>query len=194
MSDPVLHLVAGPNGAGKSTLYDEIIGPETHLEFVNADVIAAEGWAADPAGGAYEAAQVAASMRTELIEQCRSFATETVFSHASKVELVEQAVAAGYLVTLHVVMVPEDLAVARVANRVSVGGHAVPEEKVRQRYQRLWPLLASAIQLVDSAIVYDNSKAAQPLRVVSTWTRGRQLGQPDWPTWTPAPLRHAGLQ
>ncbi len=102
--------------------------------------------------------------------------------------------AAGYLVTLHVVMVPEDFAVARVVDRVSVGGHAVPEEKVRQRYQRLWRLVASAIRIVDSAIVYDNSKAAQPLRVVATWTTGRQLRQPEWPTWTPAPIRSARFQ
>jgi predicted ABC-type ATPase len=194
MTDPVLHVLAGPNGAGKSTLYDEIIGPETRLPFVNADVIAAEGWAADPAGGSYEAAQIAASRRAELIEQRRSFATETVFSHPSKVELVEEAVAAGYLVTLHVVMVPEELAVARVASRVSVGGHAVPEGKIRQRYERLWPLVASSIRIVDTAVVYDNSKAAQPLRVVATWTRGRQVGQPEWPAWAPAPLRSAGLR
>ncbi|TXI42583.1 MAG: ATPase [Mycobacterium sp.] len=194
MTDPVLYLIAGPNGAGKSTLFDEIIGPETHLEFVNADVIAAEVWASDPADGSYEAAQVAASRRAELIEQRCSFATETVFSHDSKVDLVEKAVAAGYLVTLHVVMVPEDLAVARVADRVPVGGHAGPEEKVRQRYERLWPLVASAIRIVDSAIVYDNSRAAQPLRVVATWTRGRQLGQPEWPTWAPAPIRSSGFE
>jgi len=39
MADPVLHLLAGPNGAGKSTLHEKVIGPTTHLEFVNADVI-----------------------------------------------------------------------------------------------------------------------------------------------------------
>ena len=72
---------------------------------------------------------MAAERRDELLTARTSFVTETVFSHESKVDLVKAAVEAGYLVTLHVVLVPEDLAVVRVANRVENGGHDVPEEK-----------------------------------------------------------------
>jgi predicted ABC-type ATPase len=180
MSDPVLHLLAGPNGAGKSTFYETVIGPATHLEFVNADVIAAQRWPDDPAGH-----------RSKLIERRASFVTETVFSHPSKLELVHDAVDAGYLVTLHVVMVPKALSVARVASRVAVGGYAVPKDKIRKRYARLWPLVASAIIAVDSAIVYDNSRAARPFRVVATFERGSLVGEPVWPAWTPEVLRNA---
>ena len=192
MADPVLHLLAGPNGAGKSTLYEMVIGPATHLEFVNADVIAAERWPEDPAGKSYDAAEVAASRRSALTESRLSFVTETVFSHESKLELVQSAVKAGHLVTLHVVMVPELLAVARVANRVGVGGHAVPEDKIRQRYTRLWPLVASAIGVVDNANVYDNSRAGRPFRIVATFEHGSVVGKPDWPRWTPEAIRRAG--
>ena len=118
-----------------------------------------------------------------------SFVTETVFSRASKLDLIHAAVDAGYLVTLHVVMVPEALAVARVANRVEVGGHAVPEHKVRERYARLWPLVASAIGVVDAATVYDNSRAATPFRVVASFEHGSVVGKTDWPAWTPEALR-----
>jgi peroxiredoxin Q/BCP len=52
---------------------------------------------------------------------------------------VGTAVEAGYLVTLHVFVVPEDLAVDRVENRVENRGHAVPENKIRERYARVWP-------------------------------------------------------
>src|SRR3954471_6027816 len=107
MADPVLHLLAGPNGSGKSTLWTYVLEPELHLEFVNADVIAAERWPDDPASHAYDAADVAQVRRRELITQRCSFATETVFSHESKIELVSGAVAAGYLVTLHILAVPE---------------------------------------------------------------------------------------
>ncbi|WP_445321663.1 hypothetical protein [Nocardioides sp. GXZ039] len=41
--------------------------------------------------------------------------------------MVRAAIAAGYRVHLHVLMLPVDDAVARVAKRVSQGGHAVPE-------------------------------------------------------------------
>lgn len=188
MSDPVLHILVGPNGAGKSSLFDAVIGPTTHLEFVNADVIAAEHWPDDPAGQSYEAAALAAARRLELIKQRRSFVTETVFSHESKLELLHVAIEARYLVTLHVVMVPEALAVARVAHRVNAGGHFVPEAKIRERYARLWPLVAAAIEIADKTIVYDNSRAARPFRVVSNYDHGSVAGAPDWPTWTPAAL------
>jgi len=192
MPDPVLHLLVGPNGAGKSTLYDTVIGPATHLEFVNADVIAAKRWPKSPASKSYEAASIAAARRTKLIKAGMSFVTETVFSHESKLELVHTAVDAGYLVTLHVVLVPEALAVARVANRVSSGGHTVPEDKIRGRYRRLWPLVASAIRIVDNATAYDNSRASTPFRVVATFERGAPTGNPAWPAWTPQTLRNEG--
>lgn len=189
MADPVLVLLVGPNGSGKSTLFEKVVGPTTHLRFVNADVIAAEQWPDDPAGQSYAAASAAAALRTDLIDQRASFATETVFSHESKLALIDDAVAAGYLTSLHVVMVPEELAVARVLNRVEHGGHTVPEDKVRGRYRRLWPLVADAIGRVDHASVYDNTSAAHPFRLVARFDRGRAIDVLDWPTWTPTPLR-----
>src|SRR5690242_4272404 len=112
MADPVLHLLAGPNGSGKSTLWTYVLEPVVYLEFVNADLIAQEHWPDNPDSHAYEAAETAGARRQELIDARRSFATETVFSHESKVDLVRAAVEAGFLVTLHVIAVPEDLAVA----------------------------------------------------------------------------------
>jgi predicted ABC-type ATPase len=192
MADPVIHLIVGPNGAGKSTLHELVIGPATHLEFVNADVIAAEAWPDDPAGRSYDASVLAAGRRSALLSDRASFVTETVFSHWSELELVQEADAAGYLVTLHVVMVPEALAVARVASRVATGGHQVPVEKIRTRYARLFPLVASAIGGVDAAVVYDNSRARTPFRVVARLEHGRLVGEPDWPSWTPEVLRNLG--
>jgi predicted ABC-type ATPase len=187
--DPVLHLIAGPNGAGKSTFYDLVIEPATHLEFVNADLIAARKWRGNAGGHAYDAADLATARRTKLIAAGKSFATETVFSHESKVDLTREAIAAGYLVTLHVIAVPEKLAVARVANRADNGGHAVPEGTIRDRYRRLWPLIATAIEIVDTAVVYDNTSARKPFRVVARLKNGKPLMAPTWPTWAPLALK-----
>src|SRR4051812_23248742 len=145
MPDPVLHVLAGPNGSGKSTLWTYVLDPVMHLEFVNADLIAMQHWPKETERHAYDAATMAAARRQELIDAQRSYATETVFSHESKVELVKTAVVAGYLVTLHLIVVPEGLAVDRVNNRVENGGHAVPEDKVRERYRRLWRFVTDAI-------------------------------------------------
>lgn len=192
MGDSVLHVLAGPNGAGKTTLYAEVIGPITHLELVNADVIAADRWPDDVMAHAYDAARLAAAERARRIAAKESFVTETVFSHRSKLDLLAAARAAGYLVTLHIVLIPEPLAVARVQDRVANGGHDVPDDKVRARFARLWELLVEAIGQVDDAYVYDNSKAATPFRVVAAYRGGRLVGTPQWPVWTPAALLDAG--
>jgi predicted ABC-type ATPase len=188
MGDPVLHLIVGPNGSGKSTLYETVIGPSTRLEFVNADLIAARRWPGSTVAHAYDAARLAARQRARLIDEQRSFVAETVFSHESKIRLIEDAKAARYLVTLHVVMVPEELSVARVRNRVVVGGHDVPDDKIRGRFRRLWPLVQRAIAIADRAVVYDNTRAARPFRVVAEYARGVPIGAVDWPSWTPVEL------
>jgi predicted ABC-type ATPase len=190
--DPVLHVIAGPNGAGKTTFYVAVLGPVTHLDFVNADVIAAERWPDAQVEHAYDAAKVAADERSRRIEARRSFATETVFSHESKVALLREARDAGYRVVLHVVLIPEELAVARVVDRVANGGHDVPEDKVRARFTRLWRHLREAIAQADEAHVYDNTSAAGPFRLVASYADGRVVGSPRWPSWTPADLRDAG--
>jgi len=178
-------LVVGPNGAGKSTFVALTLGPLLPRSvFVNADEIARQRWPADPAAHAYEAAQIAADTRTRLIELRRSFIAETVFSHPSKLELIDSAHAASYTVILHVLLIPEELAVQRVKYRVTAGGHDVPEDKIRQRYQRLWPLVGTAIMRCDSATVFDNSARKGP-RIVAQMSGGQLVGAPTWPAWAP---------
>jgi predicted ABC-type ATPase len=188
VADPVLHLLAGPNGAGKTTFFDRVLEPVTHLHFVNADLIAEQRWPGDELAHAYDASAVAAEVRDQLLDQRRSFVTETVFSHESKVALLQRARAAWYRTVLHVVLVPEELAVARVRNRVENGGHDVPEEKVRARFARLWRLIAEAVGHVDEAHVHDNTSARRPYRDVATFHDGAVVGSPDWPPWTPTAL------
>ena len=184
-----LDLVAGPNGAGKSTFVELTLAPLLPgSDFVNADEIAKQRWPKDPASHAYEAALIAAETRAKLIELRRSFIAETVFAHPSKLELIDTAKAGGYTVVLHVVLIPEQLAVARVAYRVQSGGHPVAENKIRERYHRLWALVAEAITRCDQATVYDNSGLKGP-RIVAQISDGFIVGSPAWPDWTPQALQ-----
>lgn len=189
VSTPLLHLLAGPNGSGKSTFAERLLVPITHLPFINADLIAARRWPGHELDHAYEASRLAAEERSRLIDERASFITETVFSHDSKVALVRTAVDRGYAVTLHVMLVSPDVAVARVAERVGRGGHDVPEGKVRERHARLWPLLARASGDVDRTVFYDNSCGGSPFRIIGTKERGRWVGAADWPAWAPDVLR-----
>jgi predicted ABC-type ATPase len=183
-----LDLVVGPNGAGKSTFVALTLAPLLPGRvFVNADEIAKQRWPDDPASRAYDAARVAADTRATLIGLRRPFIAETVFSHHSKLDLITAAHAAGYIVVLHVLLIPEDLAVERVRHRVAAGGHDVPEAKIRERHRRLWALVAEAIARCDSATVYDNSRLQGP-RIVAQLSAGEIVGSPSWPTWTPESL------
>jgi predicted ABC-type ATPase len=188
VSTPVLHVLAGPNGAGKSTFVHEVLRPVTGLPFINADEIAAARWPGHESEHAYEASAAAASARAELLEQRRSFITETVFSHPSKVDLIRRSVGAGFLVTLHVMLIPIEVTVHRVDYRVAQGGHAVPPAKIRERYERLWPLVVEARAIADRTTFYDNSLASQPFKPVATYDRGHLIGEAAWPRWTPTAL------
>jgi predicted ABC-type ATPase len=184
-----LDLVVGPNGAGKSTFIAFTLAPLLPQSVVvNADDIARQRWPQDPVSHAYDAARVATDTWARLIEVGRSFIAETVFSHPSKLGLIRAAHNAGFTVVLHVLLIPEDLAVQRVRHRVAAGGHDVPEDKIRQRHRRLWALVADAIALSDMATVYDNSRLRGP-RIVAQLSGGDIIGSPDWPAWTSEALR-----
>lgn len=188
---PLLHLLVGPNGAGKSSYVRDVLKPTTGLPFINADEIAASVWPETQAAQAYEAAQIAEARRRERIADGESFISQTVFSHPSKVQLVSDAVDAGYLVCLHVVVVPVELTVQRVLERIRRGGHEVPEQKFRDRYARLWVHLSAAIRIADVTAVLDNSSAGVPFRPCASFEHGVLIGSPSWPTWTPHVLREA---
>lgn len=181
---PILHLVVGPNGAGKTTLVAEVLSA-SGLEFVNADVIAQRMWPGEELSHAYEAAKLAHLRREQLIADKKSFIAETVFSHPSKLEVISHAQEAGYLVEIHVVMIPKELTVLRVAERVTRNGHAVPEHKIRARFDRLWPHVGKAIRMADRANIYDNSSLSQPLRLCAVYLNSSQVIVERWPSWAP---------
>ena len=70
--------------------------------------------------------------------------------------------------------------------RVAAGGHDVPEEKIRSRWQRLWGNVVAMIELADSAEVFDNSGPGPT--TIATFVAGDIVGAPRWPAWTPAQL------
>lgn len=183
-----LDLVVGPNGAGKSTFIEFTLAPLLPgSPVVNADEIAKHRWPGAAVEHAYEAARVAADTRAKLIELGESFIAETVFSHPSKLDLIDAAHAAGYMVMLHVVLIPEELAVERVRYRVLAGGHQVPEDKIRQRYRRLWDLVVIAAMRAEATSFYDNSTRRGP-RIAAQLNAGFEVGAPSWPIWTPVAL------
>lgn len=182
---PSLVLLAGPNGAGKSTLYDTRVKPRFAGPFINADVIQRDELRDRTMQASYEAARIAAARRAEMLQAGRSFATETVFSHPSKLEVIDDARARGFLVVvMHVGVDSPDLSVARVAGRAEEGGHAVPEGKIRARYDRGAPLIRQAVLRADRGMVFDNSRLNTPPAQMLVFAKGRLTkAEPLLPEW-----------
>ena len=188
---PVFYLLAGPNGAGKSTLYRALMLQGTippSAEFVNADLHEAAQLqhVADPQARSEEARLWADARRAKLLKVGQSFVSETVFSHESKLALIEEAQQLGFFVMLIVVCLddPQRL-LARVANRVTEGGHAVPPERILARYPRTLANLAVAIRLADVAILYDSeavSSGTHKMVAICTrdWTEQKVRSLPGW--------------
>jgi len=181
-------VLAGPNGAGKSTLYATYVAPYFHGPFINADIIQRDELANPSPEASYEAAAIATARRRAHLEAGLDFVTETVFSHPSKLALIHEAQARGFHVRLmHVGVEAADISVVRVAGRIEEGGHAVPESKVRERYERSGPLIRAAVLKADHALVYDNSLLTLPPRHCLTFRNGLLAhAAPDLPQWISA--------
>lgn len=160
-------VLAGANGAGKSTFYRLVLQPRG-VRWVNADEIARALWPEAADERAYAAGEIAAELRESAIAAGLDFATETVFSHESKLALVHNARAHGYRVTVvYVHLTSAELHVARVAQRVAEGGHSVPAAKILARRERVLRLMREALLVADDAVVLDNSDDRDPFRVVA---------------------------
>lgn len=113
---------------------------------------------------AYEAALIAAFVRKQLIKENRSFSFETVMSHPSKIEEINNAKKEGYKIyTYFVATENANINESRVKNRVVKGGHNVTSDKIYSRYLASLSLLYSAIQLSDRVYLFDNSEKKQEL-------------------------------
>ncbi|WP_291530758.1 zeta toxin family protein [Bacteroides sp. UBA939] len=136
-SDKQLYIISGCNGAGKTTASYTVLPHVLQCkEFVNADEIARGLSPFNPTNVAIEAGRLMLQRIDELLKNNENFSIETTLATRSYTRLVKQAQKQGYKVSLiYFWLNSPELAINRVAQRVSNGGHDIPEETVRRRYQ-----------------------------------------------------------
>lgn len=158
---PRVAVLAGINGAGKTTASREILQNVLKIPtFANADAIARGLNAFNPEGEAIRAGRIMLEWIRELADRREDFAFETTLSGKTYAPWLGSLRAVGYEVYLFYIWLDDPrTAIARVAERVTSGGHHVPDDTVRQRYSRSVRNFFDLYRPVaDQWRVYDNSK------------------------------------
>lgn len=190
MSDasPAVVVLGGPNGAGKSTAAPRLLRGAVKVdEFVNADTLAQGLSAFRPQDVAVEAGRLTLARLDALEAQGRSFAFEATLASQTLARRLERLSANGYRVHVVYLWLPTvDLALARVAERVRVGGHHVPDDAVRRRFVRGRERFFTRYRLVaDTWRVYDASPVGGP-QLVAAGGRGKATRVRDRDAWLAA--------
>ena len=160
---PTVYVIAGPNGAGKTTFATSFLpGFVNCREFVNADLIAAGLSPFDPDSQAVTAGRLMLQRIDSLVQEKRTFGFETTLAgraHARRLATMKSQ--AGYQVVLYFFWLEsEALAISRVASRVREGGHNIPTDTIKRRFQLGIRNFAELYRkLADDWFIIDASKA-----------------------------------
>lgn len=168
MSDPIpcIYVLAGTNGAGKSSVAGAMFLARG-TKYFNPDEVASRIRFARPGLSEAEANGEAWRQGKRLLERAiaerLNFAFETTLGGNTIAALLSSALSAGIEVRIwYVGLRSVELHIARVKARVARGGHPIPEEMIRERYDRSRLNLIRVSPRLTELRVYDNSDEADP--------------------------------
>lgn len=184
-------IFAGVNGAGKSTFYNmsqDIPGFKETVR-INTDEIVREigDWRND--ADQMKAGKIGIKLRNEAIRQGKSFNEETTLCGKTIIKLFEKLKENGYKIDLYYVRLKNsDIALERIKSRVANGGHDIPAEKVRRRYEESRNNLEKVIPFCNSVSIFDNSES---FRRLATIKEGKLIQKADKvPFWFSSKLKN----
>ncbi|MDT6287909.1 zeta toxin family protein [Enterococcus faecium] len=160
---PYYVVVGGVNGAGKSTIYQiqSLKRKELDTDRINADEILRSF-----GGNWKKQADINKSMREVLKEikghfkEGKSFHHETTFGgnpYPDKMRLLNAKKLGYESFLIYIGLDSPERAIERVKSRVAKGGHGVPEDVIRKRYEFSVRNLAELEKYFDNVSIYDNS-------------------------------------
>ncbi|HXO18875.1 MAG TPA: zeta toxin family protein [Thermoanaerobaculia bacterium] len=206
-SRPRIYVLAGVNGGGKSSIGGAAFRA-SGAEYYNPDEIARELMASQPgltwAEANADGWRIGRALLERAIQERLDFAFETTLGGNTIPRLLAEAAKSGIEVFVwYVGLENPELHIQRVAARVRRGGHPIPEEIIRRRYERSRLNLVQLLPSLMGLQVYDNSDYADPEagglptpRPVLHLEAGRVLGPKDLsrtPDWA-KPIVAAALQ
>jgi len=160
---PIVYIIAGPNGTGKTTFATQFLPKIADCRnFINADLIAKGLSPFNVDAAAMQAGRLFLSGIQEQVRRGADFGFETTLSGKGYVKLFKELRRKGYVLNLYYLWIPEvPLALKRIADRVRLGGHNIPEAVVRRRFAKgLNNLFKTYMGLVDYCAIFDNSSSS----------------------------------
>ena len=176
-----IFVFGGSNGSGKSTIATKFLfSIDPSLEFVNADIIAAQLNPDDVDAVAITASRIMLDRLKDLAKRKIDFAFETTLAARSFARFLRDCKDRGYTVNLiYVWLKSPELAISRVAKRVASGGHDIPRDTIARRYQRgRKNFLNLYSPLADSWIIYNNSESSIQIVAEKTIDGSSKIYQP----------------
>ncbi len=159
--EKTLFVFAGPNGSGKSTLLANVyFDGLLNSKYVNADMFCRTifGDIKDINKRNETSMYYTMEMVNKSIKEGKSFCYETVMSHPSKIDIIQNAKDNGYkIISVLVYTENPQINVHRVEMRAKQGGHDVPKDKIIARYYRTMALAQKLEQISDEFYKFDNS-------------------------------------
>ena len=158
-NQPTCHIVAGPNGAGKSTFARSyIFNYIGEGKYLNADDIAKALCPEDPSKVQARAGKIFLGELERQIELREDFAFETTLAGFGFLPKILRWREDNWIVVLYYLYIPSaNFSLQRVKERVSRGGHDIPEDDIFRRYPRSLANLFTYSNVCDMTLCFDNS-------------------------------------
>ncbi len=145
------------NGSGKSTITRQLdFGGKERL--LDPDAVARRMAPEDVTRFALAPGREVLSLTRQYLSAGLSFAVETTLAGKGPIKTMRRARERGFeVVLLYICLDSPERNVRRVQERVVQGGHSVPGEDIRRRYERSLENPPEAISLSGRAVLMDNS-------------------------------------
>ena len=146
-------IIGGVNGVGKSSLTGVLASESNDLGVI----IDTDKITASLAGDKIKGGKAAIKRINNSLEKGINFTQETTLSGSRTLKTIKRARELDYFIRLYYVGVNSaDESMKRIRNRVEKGGHDIPEQDVKRRYNKRFEDLVNILPYCNEVKFYDN--------------------------------------